>query len=227
MSRFSTVIMVPGNLTGDDVYDAAMKLLRPYQDGPYCKEHEELCYCVREFKCTAHTEAEKATLEFARNTFSNWHDIQEQGEPNFSEFYAQELSKLEKPTDILDLSAVACPECELCDGTGMIVTEFNPSPYWDSFKYECHVLYWRGYSEDLEGAKWVGNHHSSVLRVSEIPETYVPEVVVTPEGEWMESNSPVRCIFNGNKYAQEWVSKFKALKETYSDHLAVLTVMEF
>lgn len=118
------------------------------------------------------------------------------------------------------------PECLVCEGTGSYLTDRDPRWHWD---------YW------TIGGRWSGvfntlpscDHHdaesySNIARVGDMPDDFVPQAIVIPEGEWFEG--PIVLfdkLFEAHLDEEEltarrdWDRQAGALLSRYPDHIAV------
>jgi len=242
LSHFFVVAIVPRD--ADDVKDAIAKLMEPYNENIEAPEYEKPCYCIG-FKARdeAHGHAWPDPDEI-RNAFNTRHK-DDPGPVKDKAWQEEEYKPRDKVRraflDAHPLKDSTDPNCEECNGTGIVMSTYNPKSKWDWYRIGGR---WDGEIqkvsvESKDGGFNFGDDHTSLTRNSApvgflIEKNVTPFAVVTPDGEWHERGTMgwwgIVTLPNGEVEGSpdiepdedhRWIDFVKELFSKYLGHHAV------
>jgi len=217
VSHFYTIALVPKDAA--DVEEKICEMLDPYDENKMVPEYNDRCYCVGNIaNADARRSAEEniGHMEDFRNSFYNIIDAMMSEfdiEPNSAAYYEKryEIAKnldwdkhVERYINYFNeqlkshpLYESATPDCEECQGTGLVKTTYNPKSKWDWWVVGGR---WNGqindnYAGDGDGGFNFGSAFHQ-LEKNSIPTTNLiklmdydrnlPFAIIDQNGNWFE-----------------------------------------
>jgi hypothetical protein len=117
-----------------------------------------------------------------------------------------------------DGEQAADPKCDECDGSGIVRYSYNPQEVFDWYEPGGR---WDGQIREEAATQMEWNPlvpepiRDNMVLVRDIPTTFVPWAVLTPDGTW----------HGGSGYAEKdmeaWAVEQAAILSKYADHLAI------
>lgn len=141
MSHFFTLVLVPNGT--EDVEWAVENLLAPFDENLEIDDYQTQCFCIRNRasrKAEQEADSRFGTIDQLRERFAVEYVLPEglnDGEScwlrqqAWTEFIKDFIELREDRTRELLKSVGPDPECEDCEGTGVVTTRYNPDAKWD------------------------------------------------------------------------------------------------
>ncbi len=139
-------------------------------------------------------------------------------EPYDQDCDAYGRENIEEPCGCLDSTSTANPTCDECDGSGSIVVSYNPRETFDWYEPGGR---WDG---DIRlglapSPGWFEQAPNDIKRnmvlVQDVPPTFVPWAVLTPDGEW-HGGGP-----HADKDEDAWAVEQEGILRGHPEHLAI------
>jgi hypothetical protein len=116
------------------------------------------------------------------------------------------------------------PDCEDCGGTGKYLTTFNPMAKLDGYTVADHEDALK--TAAIAPSQWDADHEdrAAMARLSDldIDKLKLPEVIVTPSGEWHEMRED---LLSENRDSAEWQEWRNIVKEIYRKYPTAFLVV--
>jgi hypothetical protein len=118
-------------------------------------------------------------------------------------------------------------DCDSCCGSGSYLESRDPAGYWDYWKIGGG---WDGALEPYNKGKWGSNDtlKRNCALVADLPESYSPAAIITPEGFWYETNAWLAAHEPDLQHLPEekieyerWEKVCRDIFSEYKDFLAV------
>lgn len=111
--------------------------------------------------------------------------------------------------------------CPICNGTGMRNDEFGRQERSKDPAYTCNGCDGKG-----KRLKWPTawkRHPGDIAKIEDVPATFIPFGVLTPDGEWIERGQMGWwAIVSDEKDDDKWAAEYRGIMAKYQGHIAVL-----
>jgi len=251
MSHFLVAAIVKDTENIDEVLE---KMMASYSENLAVEPYQEECWCVGNFaKKEIFDQLDKkfGKIQDVKNKFwekinrlpqvkkdQNWR-FSKEGE----KYTDREWKKLMKPRfDAEELLKESHPDinkadvdCEDCNGTGKVMSTYNPKSKWDWYviggRWDGMIKNDSQKSTD-NGFNFGDEHHKSENNVISVkdylaialkhPEKVIPFAIVTPEGEWCERGKMGWwAIVSNEKDEEKWLYEAIKIVQKYPDYYVV------
>jgi hypothetical protein len=184
-------------------------LLEPYGLFHKVGEYRRECDCVfdnalKQMDGSPHRNSSIPICEFSKDKFS---------EKGFELAWRRKLLELGTPD----------PDCEECQGSGILVCHDNPAPKWDSWEIGT------GFAENIlkDCVKGNPDNLSIVpLRDLDLEKLPSPNHIVTPDGSWL---SDQQWIWHSSALVKDerWEETVKAVMKDHADATLVVVNVHY
>lgn len=219
--HFFTIVIVPEG-PSNDVLKKVEELMDPFYEGLQVEPYEAKCWCVG-----------KAAWDEVRDQVEKLVD-EELGPPvpfdldNPGAIWVYMDKRSERRDQLLwqlidqhPLKEAPNPTCRYCQGTGKVVSTYNPNSKWDWWRiggrYDGRVRDLDVVSED-NGFNFGEQHETLELNTAPVSlileKDVVSYAVLTPDGQWYERWDNRYCL---DKPIEMWRNEFRSILERYKD----------